>query len=198
MDPSVIGNMIWMEGSRSTRRVHWQYAIVAVFLAGVAIMVLLISTSRSASRFVKDWRYIADLYLDAEASMTGSRGVIGQIARAQNPEYLTEELGLITFGEGTHFTVHNQPGMDYADIITPVMTVYGGNTGQKPLPYPPQILFCVYLEYVNLPDIVVFLGYHKDMYSAEWVVHRGAQVPLSSTFTHLLSRFGCELPSIPE
>ena len=133
--------MIWTGSYRDDRLVPWLYSLAAMFLAVIAVIVLLSITANSAGRFIKDWRYITDAYIDAQASPTGERGTVSQVVRAHKPENFTEELELVTFGEGTHFSVHSHPDMGNGDIVTHVATIDEVRIGKRPLPYPPQSMW---------------------------------------------------------
>lgn len=190
--------MIWSGSYQSSRVVRLFYSASAVLLAVTAVIVLLTLIIKSAGRFIKDWRYIADSYIDAQASATGDYGVIRNAVQASKPENFTEELKLLTFGEGTHFGVHHRPGVIYSEIVTQVVTADVLNIEKRHLPYPPQQLWCVCLEYEEKQDVVIFLGYHKDMYSAEWIVHIGEQAPFSADIIDLVGQLDCEFSLVPE
>ena len=190
--------MIWTGDFRSARPGHWLYALFAMALAVIAVIVLLTIVTKSAGRFVKDWRYIMNAYLEEQASTSGETGRVESAVQAGKPEYFTEDLRLFTFGEGTHFNVHSMPGSDYNFFITHVVNSDDSSMGKRLLPYPPQRLWCVYLDYAENQDTVIFIGYHNDLYSAEWVAHIGELAPFSADFTKLLAQLECELPSIIE
>jgi hypothetical protein len=70
------------------------------------------------------------------------------------------------------------------------MTTYsiqGYAIDTRPLPYPPEDLWCVRLKSAD-PTIprVVLIAFHKDIYTASWVVHEPADVPA------VLSAVGCQ------
>ena len=189
--------MIWTGSFRRRRQVHWLYSLLAIILAGIAVIVLLTMTSNRAGRFVKDWQYITDAYIDRQALTTGEHGVVRKVILASKPQNFKEELDLLTFGEGTHFGVNAQPGMESDEIITQVSIANDPSMGKRRLPYPPQSLRCVYLDYAEKQDVVIFLGYHTDMYSAEWVAHMGEQAPFSAAFIDLLVQLDCEFTLLP-
>ena len=185
--------MIWTGSPRCTRFTQWLYALSAIVLAIIVVVLLFTINRNSAGRFVKDWRYIMDAYINEEASITGTRGVVREVVRAKEPYNFVEKLELLTFGEGTHFAVQRQPGAGYGEIITQTTTANDARLSKRPIPYPPQSLWCVYLEYDNKRDVVIFIGYHIDMYSAEWIAHIGEQTPFSPSFHDLVSRLECDI-----
>ena len=148
------------------RLVQWFYSLLALILAVIMVTMLLTVIKTTSGRYVKDWRCITDAYIDSQSYIMGERAVIGRVVQANKPDNLTEKLALTTFGEGMHFALHEQPGMGYGGIITQVREVNNASIGKRRLPYPPQALWCVYLDYTENQDGVVFLGYHIDMYSA--------------------------------
>jgi hypothetical protein len=190
--------MLWTGSNQDAKLVQLFYVLVAVFLAVTAVIAMLSICIDRPGGFVKDWRYIMNAYLDAQASVTGDRGVPSQVIQAKNPRYLTAEMGYTTFGEGAHFAVDIVPGVVVDEIITQVVSLSEVNMGKRQLPYPPYSLWCVNLNYVDKPDGVILVAYHIDMYSAEWVVHIADVSPFSKGFLNLTSQLGCELKSISD
>ena len=149
------------KSQRGSRYRHWLYALAALLMAASAVFVLIIVTTNRTGRFVKDWLYIAEAYLDVEATSLHARGVISEVVLARNSSHFTEMLSYYTVGEGTYFDVNKQLG-EVPDVQgTQSLTLYGVRTVNRPLPYPPQKLWCVYIAYADAPEQVIFLGYHR-------------------------------------
>jgi hypothetical protein len=193
-----MNDMIWSGSYRDIRLTSWIYSLFALLLAVITVIMLLTAAANSAGRFVKDWRYITDAYIDAYAVSIGERAVVKQVVKANKPENLIKELDLISFGEGVHFSVHSQPDIGSVDTVEQGSTMDEARIGKRSLPYPPESVWCVYLDYTQKQDSVIFLGYHKDMYTAEWVAHIGEQAPFSTDFIKLLTNLECSFTSIGE
>jgi hypothetical protein len=188
--------MIWSVENRALRGNRWPIALVAAVLAFTSVIGLVAVMGNTRGRFVKDWQYITDAYIYAEAILTGNLGVVNEVVRAKQPTYLDAPLGYMTFGEGTHFAVDWQPGVDGSDIVTKVSAVSQERLSKRPLPYPPQKVWCIYLDHADKEDMIILVGYHRDMYSAEWIAHVGEQAPFSTDFHNVLSRLECDLKSL--
>lgn len=183
-----------MSGKWFALRKRWQWLSILMTLIGAAgtIYLVLSLCVRSTGRFVKDWRYLVDTYLEAEASRNGAQGVLAHTVKARHPSRFRQDLDFSAYGEGVHFDMDALSVKENTDVVTQVLATHPGSTGKNPLPYPPQTLWCVSVVYEDKPDTVFFVGYHMDMYTAEWVVHRGAQAPFTAPFLEILSGLGCD------
>jgi hypothetical protein len=74
--------------------------------------------------------------------------------------------------------------------------------GAAPLAYPPQDLWCVLLKYQRKPALapyremgysVVYAALHKDLYTAEWVIHTSADMYPSQRLAQTFQAIGCKL-----
>lgn len=84
------------------------------------------------------------------------------ISRAAHPERFTRAMSARSLGDSPFF-----------ETDAPFRTSAPRGSGLKPLPYPPEDVWCVRLWRAN-PDAVphyVFVAKHNDLYNADWVLH---------------------------
>lgn len=104
---------------------------------------------------------------------------VGQIEPAGNPRGYTADDSAATFGDGSYFVVnHDQAGLGAGD----------GNL--RPLPYPPDDLWCAALG----AGRVVFIAQHQDLYRSAWAVHETPAGFSAAELAGLLRRVGCPVP----
>ncbi len=65
----------------------------------------------------------------------------------------------------------------------------------KPLPYPPDALYCIHLEHhydgLTVRRQMVFVARHHDLHNADWVLHEGSYEPFSAQLILDLRALGC-------
>jgi hypothetical protein len=65
----------------------------------------------------------------------------------------------------------------------------------KPLPYPPDTLYCIQLEYQSGGSSprrqLLFVALHRDLHNADWILHEGDYEPFSADLTLDLRALGC-------
>ena len=70
------------------------------------------------------------------------------------------------------------------------------NAGQRPLPFPPRELWCVWLEPAGVEggaSRVVFVALHQDLYGGDWLLHEVPGPALSTKCRAILEAVGCDL-----
>jgi hypothetical protein len=84
--------------------------------------------------------------------------VVKQSVQARLPQNFRAEMSTASYGNTPYYVTTQRANPDYP--------------GQKPLPYPPNDLWCVNLKSADpaAPPLVV-LALHQDMYNADWVMH---------------------------
>jgi hypothetical protein len=116
---------------------------------------------------------------------TEETAIVQRTVRATRPENLSRDAGYPTFGDSVYYeTQDGPPGNEKG--------------GAMPLPYPPGELWCVLLKQQNRATgstsyPVVFVGLHRDMYNADWIVHEGPGDVSAPGVLESLSRLGCDL-----
>jgi hypothetical protein len=101
---------------------------------------------------------------------------IVQFVPARLPQNFRAEMSAASYGNTPYYATTHRTNPDYP--------------GQKPLPYPPNDVWCVKLESTDpaAPRMVV-LALHQDIYNADWVMH---EVTNSET---VLAAVGCKFAS---
>jgi hypothetical protein len=129
----------------------------------------------------------------------GRPATVLEMRAAGYPRSFTAALSGPTFGDGIYYGVSyvdaNTPGpwpptvtASTAFTYTPGFSPATGFSGQRPLPYPPEEIWCVRLQ----PDEggapeVVLVALHQDLYNASWAVHELPPTSVAQT----LALVGC-------
>ena len=125
--------------------------VLALPVAAVLIIVLAGNRSGSSSSMGALVSGYVGPFLD--------RGVaIGQYVQARLPQNFRAEMSTASYGNTPYYVTTHRSNPDYP--------------GLKPLPYPPNDLWCVKLKSADptAPSVVV-LALHQDIYNADWVMH---------------------------
>ncbi|HBY98404.1 MAG: hypothetical protein M5U01_26045 [Ardenticatenaceae bacterium] len=148
------------------------------------------------------WRFELDRYRAYKYS-DSSNGTILRVVQAQQPWYFQQDMSSLVYGDSGHYQTDygysNRPSGIYRLPPSPADSRLKDN--RKPLPFPPQEVWCVLLEQSRDTDrsgetttpAVVFVALHQDLYNADWVVHEGVGASVSQESRASLSRIGCEL-----
>lgn len=168
-------------GSRSVRTAAL-FAIVLLLLLAAAIGGTATFRARRdrlpAQAQMRLDQYLAYAFPDGQAAVTA-------IDRAAHPSQVTHGSLGPTFGGSTHFETD--------------LGVSDTSVGSRaPLPFPPTDVWCVLLTSVRPPaGQIVLVALHADLYSADWIVHKGPDDASSVQGHHLLSTLGCTLTPEP-
>jgi len=101
--------------------------------------------------------------------------------RATRPDRFTRAMSRISYGNSAHYRI------DSGD---------SSYLGGRPLPYPPDELWCVLLVPASgapSPQQAVFVARHLDEYTGDWVVHQAGGDFGSSQQAQTLAVVGCDL-----
>lgn len=95
---------------------------------------------------------------------SGQNVTIKSIVRAWHPERFEQAMTKASYGDSVYY---------HASYSLQVLAETGrlGPTtasGQRPLPYPPKDLWCVWLS----NGYTIAVAQHQDMYNADWIVHQ--------------------------
>jgi hypothetical protein len=157
----------------------------AVFLVPIAVAIGLVAFE---SRRPLDWQSQVDKYIAYMDEVSSKPMKMLKAERARRPWDFSAEMSLAVYGDSGHY-----------------QTDYGyqqRNVGAKPLPLPPQEVWCVLLELEQHGAVdpteegayrVVFPALHQDLHNADWVLHEGAGDLTSQEFMESLSKIGCDL-----
>ena len=125
--------------------------VLALPVAAVVIIVLSGERSQSATSMGALVTGYVNPFLD--------HGVeIAQYVQARLPQNFRAEMSTASYGNTPYYVTTHRANPNYP--------------GQKPLPYPPNDLWCVKLKGMDPPaPQVVLLALHQDIYNADWVMH---------------------------
>lgn len=154
-------------------------AAIALLVGVSLIVTLAIALQKSPGHHVENWQTAANAYIAHKGWGTPGKATIEQAIQARAPEHFTKEIDLRTYANGSHFVV-DEP--------------FSERNGSKPLPYPPEDVWCALVKKSNGDDVyhLIFANYHADLYSAEWVIHEDGKVPFNQETQNLLIQLGCD------
>ena len=107
------------------------------------------------------------------------------VERARRPWNFAGDLSGMALGDSVYFQTDSS-------------LTWTEGSGPSPLPFPPKELWCAFLEGTDditgeKSHIVVFVGLHMDMYTADWLVHKAAESPFAPEFGKMLAHLGCDV-----
>jgi hypothetical protein len=127
--------------------------ILVLALPAAAVLIVVLSGNRSGSitsmaTLVSEYVYP---FIDRDVT-------IAQTVQARLPQNFQAEMSEASYGNTPYYVTTHRANPDYP--------------GQKPLPYPPNDLWCVKLKSADpaAPSVVV-LALHQDIFNADWVMH---------------------------
>ncbi len=194
---------------------------------GTLSVVLLVSGAMLATsaRSLAPWEEELNRYRAYRGSVSSDGVAVESSVRAKRPWTFEREMSATVLGDSliyqTDIRYHQRAAKDLGLVATPgeVMsyTLLGGEAdlsppawtsatdraGRMPLPFPPTDVWCVLLQVqpptagAEIEREMVFVAQHRDVYSADWVVHESAQAPFGPQMAESLSRIGCDLPLQP-
>jgi hypothetical protein len=137
-------------------------------IAAVLIIVLSGDRSRTSSSMNTLVNSYVNPFLDHGVTIV-------QYVQARLPQNFRAEMSTASYGNTPYYITIHRANPDYP--------------GQKPLPYPPNDLWCVKLTGTDptAPQMVV-LALHQDIYNADWVMH---EVTDPET---VVATVGCQIP----
>jgi hypothetical protein len=114
------------------------------------------------------------------------------VVRAKRPGRFSREMSGGAFDDSVVYQTDMGPGEN----------LHGG---PRPLPYPPEDVWCVRLEHDGTygPRVapaydVVFVALHMDIHNADWLVHKGASSVAGQGKQDILSALECDSGRIEE
>ena len=127
--------------------------ILVLALPAAAMVIIVLSSDRSGSSSSMD--ALVSSYVNPFLD----RGVeIVQYVQARLPQNFRAEMSAASYGNTPYYVTTHRANSNYP--------------GQKPLPYPPNDVWCVKLKSTDptAPQVVV-LALHQDIYNADWIMH---------------------------
>jgi hypothetical protein len=127
--------------------------IFVLLLPTAALVIVVLAGNRSGSH-----SSMATLVSEYVYPFIDRGVVIKQYVQASLPQNFRAEMSKASYGNTPYYVTTHRANPAYP--------------GQKPLPYPPNDLWCVKLKstYPTAPQAVV-IALHQDMYNADWVMH---------------------------
>jgi hypothetical protein len=154
-------------------------------LSITAVLLILLSTEHFGPRTRMDV-FVAETI---HAAM-GQDVEIEEYVEASMPRNYQREMNKVPFAGGrsystTHWPIQKQYTTTWGKVVTYSAPYYAWST--RPLPYPPEELWCVRLKSADptVPRVVV-IAFHKDIYTASWVPHEPNDVDA------VLAAVGCK------
>jgi hypothetical protein len=160
---------------------HLIRVILVLCLATAAVAALIISNNHANPRPAHE--LAVEEYVAYRRSTTIPTLTIKQVVEARMPQNFRPDMSKISFG----YSIYYETGQRYNErpnvnvwpitvsaqpVTMTATTVLTLTRSGKPMPYPPNDLWCAQL---SSPDPaapkVVLAGLHQDMYNAEWIVH---------------------------
>jgi hypothetical protein len=129
----------------------------------------------------------AEAYLAGRQQRTGTTFIVLDSVRATRPQVLVASVRGRSYGASAYYRT--------LDTITPTTGPFSGEIdSHRPVPDPPQEVWCVLLEDRPNGELreqdVLFVGLHEDLYNAGWLVHESGQGDLDA-LERLLDAVGC-------
>jgi len=112
--------------------------------------------------------------------------------KAAKPGGLTQGVSFAIYGDSVVY----QTDEDYQKSSDDVeVTDYWATDGRRPLPYPPEEVWCALLSRnAEAPHYgVVFASLHQDIHNADWVVHEVGPDLFAPESVQVASDLGCDL-----
>ena len=175
---------------------HLFRVILVLSLATVAVAILIIANNRANLRPAHE--QAVEEYVAYRRATTNPALTITQYVHARLPQNFRRDMSRTSFGNATYYQTgqrydHRPDASSWPVTVTattvPTLTLMGYGGG-KPLPYPPNDLWCAQLSSSNpgAPKVVL-AGLHQDIYNAEWIVHEVADPET------VLATVGCKFPA---
>jgi hypothetical protein len=146
-------------------------------------------------------RAALEQYLRYQSSRSAQPITVQHATRAARPWNFTPQMSGGSFGGSAYFGTT----LSYAGATstasphpTPERTPAGHDSsapyGLRPLPFPPEDVWCVLLaQGGQTSPRVVFVLLHSDLYKGEWIVHQAGQGQSGQAISADLLSIGCEL-----
>jgi len=127
--------------------------ILVLALPVAAVLIIVLSGNRAGSHSQMETLVSEYVYPFIDRGV-----VIKQYVQASLPQNFRAEMSKASYGNTPYYVTAHRANPDYP--------------GQKPLPYPPNDLWCVQLKSTDpaAPQVVV-IALHQDIYNADWVMH---------------------------
>ena len=151
--------------------------ILPLLLATILVVALLVAIRMNRP---SAWRLALDKYVEYRDSSSSRTTTVHLVDRASKPWNFSRDMSYAVFGDSPYYQT------DYG---------YSGEkrSGPRPLPFPPDDVWCVLLERDHETYTIVFVAEHQDLYNADVVIHEGVSDLSTQSLVESVSRIGCDL-----
>jgi hypothetical protein len=179
-----------------------------VILSGLLLGSLLVGAFLSPGRQPETWETALRRYLEFKRLDGDELWQIAIRERAISPTRFDRALSRVSYGTGTYYQTQvtypavalaptDQQVIHRAATPMPTGVKFFAATAGRPLPYPPDDVWCVLLTQAQDPvelsqDLLAFVALHIDLYNAEWVVHETGIAPFGGEILGGLHAIGCD------
>jgi hypothetical protein len=136
-----------------------------------------------------EWQAGLDRYVAHKAASSGGAITVQRVERARKPWKFSRDMSGSVFGDGLYF----RPDYTFDGE-------YVGGSGRRPLPFPPEEVWCVLLAQAlqerdtgEATYSVVFVALHQDLYTADWVLHEVVDDLPAGALAESLAALECDL-----
>lgn len=132
------------------------------------------------------------LYINNDNGIQGDELRAIEVLRGDRPGRLTTDTPSLSFGESVYYGTDVR--YDQNVLNTALPTAIGGGFGARPLPYPPEQVWCAVVEpRAETGRGVVLVALHQDIHNADWIVHQAIAGPFSQQALDLAAEVGCQV-----
>ena len=133
-----------------------------------------------------------DRYLNYKNVSQAEGLSVKSVVKAAKPGGLTQDVSYAVYGNSVYY----QTDENYEEATGDAeATDYWATDGRRPLPYPPEEVWCALLSQriEASQNGIVFVSLHQDIYNADWVVHEVGPDPFAPTSIQVASDLSCDL-----
>ncbi len=162
--------------------------LIRIFLTvglSVAAVWLILSVADHTGPYAQMDTFVAEMV----RSTLGPDVAIEEYVEASLPRNYQREMNKVPFDGFRSYSTTQRPIQQqyttaWGEVMTYTASSFAWNT--RPLPYPPEDVWCVRLKSADptMPKVLL-IAFHKDIYTASWVVHEPNDVAA------VLAAIGC-------
>lgn len=170
--------------------------LLSIGFSLLAPVLAVVAWARFQPRARYPWQELMDAYLNYRTAHNGLTFEVIQAVPAQKSWLFREDSTPQSYANLSSYSATeleaNHLGAYPSQSFFPSVSI---GDGRPPIPYPVQELWCVLLQTRTEPvyTTVVYLGLHKDLYNAGWILHEeDPDLPAANALQKAKS-FGCLL-----
>ena len=182
--------------SGGVKEVEMMRKLLSIGFSLLIPVLAVISWARLQPRALYPWQELLDAYLNFQVEHNGLAFEIIEANQAQNPWRFRDDSTPQSYA---YLSSYNTTDLESSRFGASISLSYFPSVmigdGRAPIPYPVQELWCVLLQTREEPvyTTVVYMGLHKDLYNAGWIVHEEyPDLPVADALRKAKT-FGCQL-----